>query len=163
MLVKPSTPQYWYGAYAIYAVFTYITTLSSALLLSTARKGALQSAYQSANLGSGADAGADPVDATLFHLLFLNGLGDMDIAFSAYMKNNSYSGDFVGATTDPPSDAVIYTNIVAALQQRLKVVMSGWASFEEMLGLGSTWTGQVQSAAAFAGKWTTGIQTTATA
>ncbi|KAI4183898.1 MAG: hypothetical protein L6R41_005120 [Letrouitia leprolyta] len=163
MMVKPSSPQYWYGAYAIYAVFTYITTLSSALLLSTARKGALQLAYQSANLGAGAGANADPVDATLFHLLFMNGLTDMDVAFLAYMKNDSYSEGFVGATTDPPSDAVIYNNTVAALQQRLKTVMNGWESFEEMLGLGSTWTGPVEPAAAFAGKWTAGSTTSATA
>lgn len=87
----------------------------------------------------------------------------MDVAFLAYMKNDSYSEGFVGATTDPPSDAVIYNNTVAALQQRLKTVMNGWESFEEMLGLGSTWTGPVEPAAAFAGKWTAGSTTSATA
>ncbi|KAL8934671.1 MAG: hypothetical protein Q9216_005791 [Gyalolechia sp. 2 TL-2023] len=151
MPVKPSSPQYWYGAYAIYAIFTYINTLSSALLATTADVGALQSAYLSANLGAGADSDAYPVDATLFHLLFRNGLTDMDVAFTAYMKNHPYTGDFAGADTTLPSDPVIYKAIVAALQQWSETIMSEWGSFEEVLGTGTTWTGPVQEAVAFEG------------
>ncbi|KAL9028563.1 MAG: hypothetical protein Q9196_003096 [Gyalolechia fulgens] len=131
------------------AIFTYVTTISSALLSTTARVGALQTAYRSANFGAGAAVDADPVDAILFHLLFLNGLTDMDLAFTLYMKNHPYPGNFTGAATTTPSDTVIYRNIVLSLQQRLQKSMSEWESFQEVLGNGSTWTGPVQEAGAF--------------
>ncbi|KAI4190309.1 MAG: hypothetical protein LQ346_004933, partial [Caloplaca aetnensis] len=79
------------------AVHTYITNLASALLSTTAKPGALQSAYTSANAGAGAAAAPNPVDATLFQLLFLNGFSNQDILFSAYMKQNPFPGTFADA------------------------------------------------------------------
>ncbi|KAL8717615.1 MAG: hypothetical protein Q9225_005152 [Loekoesia sp. 1 TL-2023] len=158
MLIKPTSPEYWYGAYAIYAIFTYINTLASALLSTTARPGVLQSAYTSANAGAGAASGVNPIDATLFQLLFVNGLTDMDVTFATYMKQSPYTGDFSGATTDPPSDEMIYRNLVAVLQQRLQKLMNGWDSFKSVLGTGSTWTTQVQGAGDFVSKWTSTAQ-----
>ena len=135
-------------------MFKYLNNLSTALLSTTARPGALQSAYTSANAGAGAASGANPIDATLFQLLFLNGFTDMDIALSSYMKQSPFAADFVGATTDPPSDAVIYKNLNAVLGQRLQKIMSGVDSFEVMLGTGEAWLEQVQGVSAFVSKWT---------
>ncbi|KAL8901991.1 MAG: hypothetical protein Q9207_004916 [Kuettlingeria erythrocarpa] len=102
LLAKPTSPEFYYGAYAIFAIHTYITNLASALLSTTAKPGALQSAYTSANAGAGAAAAPNPVDATLFQLLFLNGLSNQDILFSAYMKQNPFSGTFADATAAAP-------------------------------------------------------------
>ncbi|KAI4129793.1 MAG: hypothetical protein LQ338_002044 [Usnochroma carphineum] len=153
---EPTSAQYYYGAYAIYAVFTYINAISSALLSTTAKPGALQSAYASANAGAGAASGANPIDATLVQLLFENGLNDQDLAFMTYIKQNPFAADFAGATTDPPSDAVMYKNLVAVLQQRSQKLFSGWEMFRQVLGTGGEWTGQVQGSADYVKKWTSG-------
>ncbi|KAL8930458.1 MAG: hypothetical protein Q9208_000642 [Pyrenodesmia sp. 3 TL-2023] len=174
LMATPTSPQFYYGAYAIFA--TYITTLASALLFTTAKPGALQSAYTSANANAGAAAAPNPVDATLFQLLFLNGLSDHDILFSAYMKQNPFSGNFTVAaamatpatpaisaavnataaatTTETPSDAVIYRALVAVLNLRLGQVMGSWRAFEQVLAGGSVWMAEVQGKADFVRKWT---------
>ncbi|KAL8737662.1 MAG: hypothetical protein Q9181_001452 [Wetmoreana brouardii] len=154
MMVKPTSAQYWYGAYAIYAIFTYINALSTALLSATAHPGALQSAYTSANAGGGAATASNPVDAVLFYLLFLNGFTDQDTAFVAYMRQVPYTGNFTGATTDPPSEDVLYRNMVGVLEKRLETVMAGLDQFEALVGSQGTWIAPVQSSAAFVKAWT---------
>ncbi|KAL9596920.1 MAG: hypothetical protein Q9219_005483 [cf. Caloplaca sp. 3 TL-2023] len=166
MVQKPTSPEFWYGVYAIYAalaVFSYMKNLSTALLSTTARPGMLQSAYTSANAGGGAASGPNPIDATILQLLFMNGLTDMDIAFASYMKQSPYAGDFSQSATDPPGDDVIYKDLAEALQQRLQKLMNGWANFQVVLAKGGIWTGQVQGAAEFVSKWTNPGTTATTA
>ncbi|KAL8805923.1 MAG: hypothetical protein Q9223_005015, partial [Gallowayella weberi] len=109
MNLKPSSPEYWYGVLAIYstitqifpfmrllltdikAIFTYITTLTSAIFTTTGQPGALQNTYTSANAGAGASSAANPIDATMFQLLLENGFSEQDTTFSAYMKNNPFT------------------------------------------------------------------------
>ncbi|KAL8950478.1 MAG: hypothetical protein Q9222_003494 [Ikaeria aurantiellina] len=157
MLIKPTSAQGWYGVDAIHAVFTYMKNLMSALLSATAHAGALQYAYSSAYAGAGAAGSANPVDATIFQLLFENGFTDQDTAFSGFMKQQPYTGDFSGATTNPPSDTILYQGMVAVLQQRLQKIMGTWETFEIMLGSGYMWTQQVQGADAFVSQWVTGL------
>ncbi|KAI4251576.1 MAG: hypothetical protein LQ352_004762, partial [Teloschistes flavicans] len=157
------SPENIYGAYAIFAVFSYINAVSSALLSVTAYAGALQSAYTSADAGAGAASAANPVDATLFELLSQTGFSAMDTAFVTYMNKNPYTGGFLGATTDPPSDAVIYRSLVAVLQQRLKGIMASDAAFQSLVGTTGTWIAQVPAAAGFVRAWTTPGQVAATA
>ncbi|KAL9593319.1 MAG: hypothetical protein Q9179_005949 [Wetmoreana sp. 5 TL-2023] len=163
MMVKPISAQYWYGAYAIYAIFTYINALSTALLSATAQPGALQSAYTSANAGEGAAATSNPVDAVLFYLLFLNGFTNQDTAFATYMKQVPYTGSFTGATTDPPSDDVLYRNMVGVLKLRLETIMGGLDQFGVLVGSQGTWIAPVQSSAAFVKVWTQTQGSTTTA
>ncbi|KAL8710880.1 MAG: hypothetical protein Q9220_004684 [cf. Caloplaca sp. 1 TL-2023] len=157
MLIKPTSAQGYYGAYAVHAIFTYIDNLTSALLSATAHPGALQYAYTSANAGAGASAEPNPVDATIFQLLFENGFSDQDTAFGSLMRKQPYTGNFTGATTDPPSDAVLYQGMVAVLQQRLQKIMGTWETFEVMLGSGFMWTQKIQEADAFVSQWTAGL------
>ncbi|KAL8688942.1 MAG: hypothetical protein Q9218_005267 [Villophora microphyllina] len=154
--ITPTTVENYYGTYAIYAVFAYIYAISSALLSATAHSGALQNAYASANAGAGASSAANPVDATMFQLLSENGFSEMDTAFVKYMNKNPYTGDFTGASTDPPSDNIIYTNLVAVLQQRLKTVMAADENFLSLVGTNGTWIGQVPAAMGYVRSWTTG-------
>ncbi|KAL9580989.1 MAG: hypothetical protein Q9212_004157 [Teloschistes hypoglaucus] len=151
----PTSPEYYYGAYSIFAVFAYITAIASALLSVTAYPGALQSAYTSAYAGAGAASAPNPVDATLFELLSQSGFSAMDTAFVTYMNKNSYTGGFVGASTDPPSDAVIYTSLVAVLQQRLKGIMTADGAFQSLVGTKGVWIAQVPPAASYVKAWTT--------
>lgn len=72
------------------------------------------------------------------------------------MKQNPFAGAFTGATTEPLSDATMYRDLVAVLKQRLQKLMSGWDSFEQVLGTGGEWTTQVQDAGVFVKKWTSG-------
>ncbi|KAL8927899.1 MAG: hypothetical protein Q9172_001125 [Xanthocarpia lactea] len=154
MIIKPTSPEYWYGVHAIYAIFTYITTLISALLTTTGRPGALQSIYTSANAGAGASASPNPVDASLLRLLSQDPISNQDIFFAAYLKRQPSAGNFVGATTDPPSDKILYEGLVEELRSRLTKVMSSWAEFQSVLAPGQIWMEAVQGSAQFVEKWT---------
>ncbi|KAL8725541.1 MAG: hypothetical protein Q9166_007295 [cf. Caloplaca sp. 2 TL-2023] len=149
-------------AYGQQTIFTYIKTLITALLTTTGRSGALQSIYTSANAGAGASAALNPVDATLFQLLLQNGFSSQDTTFAGYMKQTPYTGNFTGATTDPPSDEIIYQGLVNLLQTRMAKIMGSWADFHSALGMGGIWMSKVQGAQDFVAKWTATTPVTAT-
>ena len=129
-------------------------TLISALLTTTGRPGALQSIYTSANAGAGASAGPNPVDATLLRLLTQDPVSNQDIFFAAYLKRQPSAGSFAGATTDPPSDEILYEGLVNELKSRLTKIMSSWAEFQSVLAPGQIWLDAVQIPAHFVQKWT---------
>ncbi|KAL8912907.1 MAG: hypothetical protein Q9171_002201 [Xanthocarpia ochracea] len=143
-----------YGRFEKTAIFTYIMTLISALLTTTGRPGALQSIYTSANAGAGASAGPNPVDATLLRLLTQDPGSNQDIFFGAYLKRQPSAGNFAGATTDPPSDEILYEGLVQELRSRLTKVMSSWAEFHSLLEPGQIWMDAVQGSAHYVEKWT---------
>ncbi|KAL8788164.1 MAG: hypothetical protein Q9213_001803 [Squamulea squamosa] len=181
MMITPSSTEYWYGVFAIYgetvlsriqvnspltaktAIFTYIRTLASALLTTTGAPGALQSAYTSANAGSGASAAPNPVDATLFQLLFQNGFSDQDTAFAAHMKRQPYVAAFnsTNGMSDPPPDEVLYEGLIKNLQTRLTTIMGNWTEFQSVLGTGDIWMSPVQGPAQFVKQWTATAPSTA--
>ncbi|KAL8764659.1 MAG: hypothetical protein Q9209_007947 [Squamulea sp. 1 TL-2023] len=138
------------------SIFTYVRTLTSALLTTTGTPGAIQSAYTSANAGSGASAGPNPVDATLYQLLFQNGFSDQDITFAAHMKSQPYVASFntTNGMSDPPPDEVLYEGLVKDLQTRLTKIMGNWTEFQSVLGTGDIWMGAVQGSAQFVQQWT---------
>ncbi|KAL8858677.1 MAG: hypothetical protein Q9178_004765 [Gyalolechia marmorata] len=143
-----------YGQHTKTAIFTYIMTLISALLTTTGRPGALQSIYTSANAGAGASAGSNPVDATLLRLLTQDPSSNQDIFFAAYIKRQPSAATFAGATTDPPSDEILYEGLVKELRSRLTKVMSSWAEFQSALVPGQIWMDPVRESAQFVQKWT---------
>ncbi|KAI4243445.1 MAG: hypothetical protein L6R40_003447 [Gallowayella cf. fulva] len=162
MVLQPDSAEDYYGLYAIYAIFTYLTTLISALLTTTGHPSALQSIYTSANAGAGASSAPNPIDATIFQLLFRNGFSSQDTLFAAYLKTEIYAGNFTKATTDPPEDKVLYEGLVGALKTRASRIMRSWQDFEAVLGSGDVWMGGVQTKEQFVESWT-GTGTTAAA
>lgn len=132
----------------------YIKTLTSALLTTTGTSGALQSIYASALFGTGAAAAPNPIDAVLFELLQLNSFSDQDKAFNAYISAKPYPGAF-NATRNPPSDEIIYADLVTSLQARLTAIMGNFTAFQSVLGTGAPWISAVQAPAAqYVKEWT---------
>lgn len=132
----------------------YIKTLASALLTTTGTPGALQSTYTSALFGIGAAAAPNPIDAVLFNLLQLNSFSDQDKAFNAYMSAKPYPGAF-NATRNPPSDEIIYADLVTSLEARLTAIMGNFTAFQSVLGTDAPWVSGVEAPAAqYVKKWT---------
>ncbi|KAL9009430.1 MAG: hypothetical protein Q9173_005546 [Seirophora scorigena] len=152
LAAKPTSAEYWYGAQAISAVFTYIKAISSALLSTTGKPGVLESAYAAANAGT--DFSDSPVDATLVYLLSIKGSSDQDNAFAAYMKASPYAGNFTGATDAKPDDVAIYRGLIAMLESRLDELMSGWEAFQQVTTEGQVWMEKMPEAEEFVQKWT---------
>ncbi|KAI4091925.1 MAG: hypothetical protein LQ344_003743 [Seirophora lacunosa] len=152
LTAKPTSAEYWYGAQAISAVFTYIKNISSALLSATGKPGVLETAYAAAFAGT--DFSDSPVDATLFYLLSIRGRSDQDNAFAAYMKASPYAGNFAGPTDAKPDDVVIYRGMTAMLESRLDELMSGWEAFRQVTTEGQAWMEKVQEVEEFVQKWT---------
>ncbi|KAL8852762.1 MAG: hypothetical protein Q9221_002392 [Calogaya cf. arnoldii] len=151
---KPTSDEYWYGTHAIYAIFTYIKTLTSALLSTTATPGALEAAYANGIFGAGGAGAPNPIDTVLFGLLLLSPMSDQDKTFTSYMNAKPYPGTF-NTTTNLPSDKILYEGLVVALEARLKNIMSNWTEFESVLGTGGPWvSGQQAPAAQYVASWT---------
>ncbi|CAL8579233.1 hypothetical protein XPA_004983 [Xanthoria parietina] len=153
-MLKPTSPEYWYGVQAIYSVFMYFKTLASALLTTTGTPGALETLYASALFGIGAAGAPNPIDAVLFSLLELNGFSDQDKAFNTYMSTEPYTSAS-NTSRNQPSDNILYTDLTKSLETRLGTIMGNFTAFESMLGTGAPWiSGAQTSAAQYVKAWT---------
>ncbi|KAL8657089.1 MAG: hypothetical protein Q9226_002264 [Calogaya cf. arnoldii] len=155
-MMKPTSVEYWYGTHAVYAIFAYIITLTSAILSTTGTPGALQAVYTSGIFGTDAVAAAapNPIDAVLFQLLVLSPSSDQNKLFTNYLNEFPYPGAF-NTTTNVPTDKILYQGLALALEARLKNIMSNWTEFESVLGTGGPWvSGQQAPAAQYVASWT---------
>ncbi|KAI4274246.1 MAG: hypothetical protein LQ337_004066 [Flavoplaca oasis] len=154
-VIKPTSPEFWYGLQAIFSIFTYIKTLTAALLSVTGNPDTLQKVYTSTFYGNNGAEAPNPVDLVLAALVGLKDDSVQDAQFYVYILSNPYPGNFTTTAARTPSDEDIYEALVTSLEARLKRIMGSWTEFQSVLGDGEPWVSGVQTPASqYVKEWT---------
>ncbi|KAL8668903.1 MAG: hypothetical protein Q9168_006489, partial [Polycauliona sp. 1 TL-2023] len=130
----PASVEYWYGLQAIYSIFLYIKTLSSAILSTTSTPNILQTIYTSTlsnpilpTTTIKTTNTTSPIDAVLLDLLTpTNTTTPQDTLFTSYISTHPLPGNF----TTPANDGTIYQDLTDSLTARLEMVMSNFTLFQ---------------------------------
>ncbi|KAL9609281.1 MAG: hypothetical protein Q9167_005933 [Letrouitia subvulpina] len=119
----PTSPQAWYGAFAIYAIWAYFENWTNAINNASHSRGFLLEAYDYADseVRPGQRNIPDYLGLTFFELLFFNGLTLQDRAIMQLIKTALYNGEPEdNSTRGPPKTD---KDIAKALTGRLRYIL----------------------------------------